>query len=188
MHIGCVPWTAGLERMYGGSHLGAEMVNAATNGERISITGRIFDGVQTPVKDGIIEIWHADSQGLFCSPSESRGQADPNFSGWGRQATDHDDGSFTFETIKPGQVPFGKTDSLQAPHISIWIAARGINLGLHTRMYFADEQEANAQDPILHNLEHKNRIQTLMAVPLASGQYQFDIHLQGDQETIFFDV
>ena len=96
-------------------------------------------------------------------------------------------GEFTFETVKPGQVPW-PDGRMQAPHISVWIVARGINLGLHTRLYFEDEAEANAVDPILSRIEHQNRIPTLLAKSLGDGRYRFDVHIQGPNETIFLDM
>lgn len=188
VHIGCVPKTAGLDTMYGGQHLGSQIINDKTLGTRISIEGKIYDGTGTPIKDGIIEVWQADAKGFFCSPEEKRGKPDQNFRGWGRQPTDRLSGTFQFETIKPGKIPNLATDKLQAPHLSIWVAARGVNLGLHTRMYFPDEIEANSEDPILSRLEHQNRVHTLIAKPLSEGKYQFDIVLQGNNETVFFDV
>ncbi|MYE37360.1 MAG: protocatechuate 3,4-dioxygenase subunit alpha [Rhodobacteraceae bacterium] len=188
VHIGCTPQMAGLETIYGGGHLGSKMVNDKTLGIRISISGKIFDGTGTPIKDGIIELWQADAQGLFNSPAENRGKSDLNFKGWGRQPTDILTGEFHFDTIKPGRIPYLSSNKLQAPFISIWVAARGINLGLHTRMYFPEEVEANTEDPVLNRLEHQNRVHTLIAKPLEDGMYQFDIVLQGKNETVFFDI
>jgi protocatechuate 3,4-dioxygenase, alpha subunit len=95
-------------------------------------------------------------------------------------------GECLFETIKPGRVPF-PDGRLMAPHVTIWIVARGINIGLHTRMYFGDEEEANAEDPILARIEHRVRVPTLIA-PRDGDTYTFDIHLQGERETVFFDI
>lgn len=109
----------------------------------------------------------------------------PAFTGWGRQPT-QSDGSFTFETIKPGRVegPDGKP---MAPHVSLWIVARGINIGLQTRLYFADEAEANAEDYVLNKIMDPRRRDTLIAKK--DGQrYVLDIHLQGERETVFFDI
>ena len=186
VHIGCTPAFAGLEAVYNSTDLGSCMVNADTRGERIKISGCLQDGTGTPVRDGLIEIWQADHSGFFNSPSETRGGADPNFSCWGRQPTDRTSGAYAFETIKPGRVPH-LSGVLQAPHVSFWIAARGVNLGLHTRMYFSDEVEANAEDPVLSRIEHKVRVPTIVA-ERNGNEYRFDIHLQGDQETIFFDI
>ena len=162
------------------------MVNERTRGERIKIKIRVFDGAGTPLKDALVEIWQADAAGLYNSPSELRGAADPNFSGWGRQATDVTTGECVFETIKPGRVPF-IDGRMMAPHITVWIVARGINIGLHTRLYFGDEEAANAEDPVLARIEHRNRVATLIA-PREVDTYSFDIHLQGDNETVFFDI
>ena len=95
-------------------------------------------------------------------------------------------GGYRFETIKPGRVP-APDGNLQAPHVSLWIVARGINLGLNTRMYFSDEEEANAADPVLRRIEHRGRIPTLIGTR-QGNVYRFDIHLQGAQETVFFDI
>ncbi|MCT8991674.1 protocatechuate 3,4-dioxygenase subunit alpha [Chelativorans sp. SCAU2101] len=184
VHIGLTPNYCEIGGVYP-EDLGIRMVNEKTKGERITVKMRIFDGTGSVIKDAVIEIWQADADGLYNSPSEPRGKADPNFTGWGRQASD-EEGVFTFETIKPGRVPF-PDGRLQAPHISLWIVARGINLGLQTRMYFGDEEKANAEDPILTRLEHQNRVPTLIA-PRSGNTYHFDIHLQGEKETVFFDV
>mgnify|MGYP003700523567 CR=1 FL=1 len=185
VHIGLTPNFCGIEGVYA-NDLGATMVNDKTQGERITVRARVIDGTGTPLKDALIEIWQADAAGLYNSPSELRGAADPNFSGWGRLASDMETGLFEFSTIKPGRVPF-KDGRLMAPHITFWIVARGINLGLHTRMYFADEQDANAEDPLLQRIEHKNRVPTLIA-PRDGDVYTFDIHLQGEKETVFLDI
>ena len=185
VHIGLTPNFCGIEGVYD-ADLGVSMVNEKTRGERISIKARVLDGSGTPLKDALIEIWQADADGLYNSPSETRGAADPNFTGWGRCASNMETGEFVFQTIKPGRVPF-RDGRPMAPHISFWIVARGINLGLHTRMYFADEEKANGEDPILQRVEHRVRVPTLIA-PRDDGAYIFDIHLQGDRETVFFDI
>ncbi len=184
VHIGLTPNACEISGVYP-EDLGISMVNEKTRGERITVKMRLIDGANAIVKDALIEIWQADADGLHNSPSEMRGSADPNFTGWGRQASD-ENGVFTFETIKPGRTPF-PDGRFQAPHISLWIVARGINLGLQTRMYFGDEEAANAEDPILTRLEHQNRVPTLIA-PRSGDTYSFDIYLQGDRETVFFDI
>jgi protocatechuate 3,4-dioxygenase alpha subunit len=186
VHIGCVPSFAGLTGMYGGQDLGAVMLTDATQGERIAIEGCVYDGIGVPLTDAMLEIWQADAQGLYNSRNETRGTADPSFTGWGRQPTAADGGLFRFETIKPGRVPW-PDGRLQAPHITVWVVARGINLGLAPRIYFEDEAEANATDPVLGRIEHKARIPTLIA-KRSGDTYRFDIHLQGPHETIFFDI
>ena len=95
-------------------------------------------------------------------------------------------GEIRFETIKPGPVPF-PGGRMMAPHINLWIVARGINLGLATRLYFGDEEAANAEDPVLARIEHRNRVPTLIA-SRDGDVYTFDIHLQGEMETVFFDI
>ena len=161
VHIGCMPNFCGITGVYE-SDLGASMVNEKTKGERITVTGRVIDGTGTPLKDALIEIWQADADGLYNSPSEMRGIADPNFTGWGRCPSGMETGQFHFDTIKPGRVPF-PDGRLMAPHITFWIVARGINIGLHTRMYFGDEEAANAEDPVLARIEHGVRVPTLIA-------------------------
>ncbi len=185
VHIGCTPNVAGLGQY--AQDLGARMKLGPVQGQEITITGHIQDGTGTILRDAMVEIWQADGAGLFNAPGETRGQADPNFTGWGRRACDQDTGAFRFETVKPGAVPW-PGGGMQAPHVTLWIVARGINIGLHTRIYFEDETEANATDPILSRIEHQSRVPTLMAGDEGGGAYRFDVHLQGPQETIFFDM
>jgi protocatechuate 3,4-dioxygenase alpha subunit len=184
VHIGLAPTWAGISGSV--TDLGTAMTNDKTRGERIVVRGRVLDGNGTPLRDGVVEIWQADAAGLYPSPSETRGSADPNFTGWGRCAADATTGEFRFATVKPGPVP-APDGRMQAPHISLWIVARGINLGLNTRLYFDDEAEANAADPILRRIEHKSRIPTLIA-KREGDTYTLDIHLQGPNETVFFDI
>ncbi|WP_299506652.1 protocatechuate 3,4-dioxygenase subunit alpha [uncultured Roseobacter sp.] len=185
VHIGCVPNFSGISGVYT-QDVGAQMVNENTIGDRISITGTVFDGTGNALKDAMVEIWQADANGIHAS-GDPRGDPDLNFSGWGRKASDSETGVWRFDTIKPGPVPHGN-DRMMAPHITFWVVARGINIGLHTRMYFPEEDAANADDPVLARIEHKNRISTLIATRESDGMYQFNIHLQGPQETVFFDV
>ncbi|GHB40117.1 protocatechuate 3,4-dioxygenase subunit alpha [Pseudovibrio japonicus] len=185
VHIGCTPNFVGNTGIYK-EDLGVRMVNAKTKGQRITVKGRVFDGTGAPMKDAMLEIWQADGEGLFNSPSETRGKADPYFTGWGRQPVDMETAEFCFETVKPGAVPFPDGRS-QAPHINFWIVARGINIGLNTRMYFPEEEEANAADPVLGRIEHRMRVPTLIAKQ-SGDKYTFDIHIQGDNETVFFDI
>ena len=185
VHIGCTPNFTGID-IYGGD-LGTSLKRGPVQGQNITLKGTVYDGTGTPLRDAMIEIWQPDSAGLFPSANETRGQADPNFTGWGRSAGDMNTGEFTFDTVKPGAVPF-PDGRPQAPHISAWIVARGVNIGLQTRIYFEDETDANAADPILKRIEHQNRIPTLLAKREADGVYRFDIWLQGPNETIFFDI
>ncbi|WPZ12990.1 protocatechuate 3,4-dioxygenase subunit alpha [Nitratireductor rhodophyticola] len=185
VHIGLTPNFGGIEGVYR-DDLGSKTVNAETKGERITVKIRIFDGTGSVLRDALVEIWQADADGLYNSPSETRGKADPTFHGWGRFPSDMETGEIAIETIKPGRVPF-PDGRLMAPHISLWIVARGINLGLATRLYFSDEEAANAEDPVLTRLEHQNRVETLIARK-EGAHYLFDIHLQGERETVFFDI
>jgi protocatechuate 3,4-dioxygenase alpha subunit len=169
--------------------LGLVLVGPQTKGERILLEGTLIDGAGSPVRDALVEIWQADAQGLHNSPAETRGAADPAFAGWGRQPVSETDGSFRFETIRPGRVPY-PDGRMQAPHISVWIVARGINIGLHTRVYFEDEA-ANEEDPLLLRIPEPHRRRTLIArrserdgLPV----FRFDIRLQGDDETVFLDM
>jgi len=184
VHIGLTPNFCGIGNVYA-SDLGSTMVNAETKGERIELRIRVLDGTGTPLKDALVEIWQADAAGFYNSPAELRGTADPNFLGWGRQPTDMETGVCLFQTIKPGRVPF-RDGRLMAPHISLWIVARGINIGLNTRLYFSDEEMANAEDPILARIEHRLRVPTLIS-ERQGDNYVFDVHLQGEKETVFFD-
>ncbi|MGO6723072.1 protocatechuate 3,4-dioxygenase subunit alpha [Rhizobium ruizarguesonis] len=185
VHIGLTPNFCDIAGVYD-TDLGIAMVNDKTLGERITVTGRIFDGAGALVRDAVIEIWQADSAGLYNSPSEMRGAADPNFTGWGRCPTRAEDGVYSFQTVKPGRVPF-KDGRRQAPHITFWIVARGINIGLHTRMYFPEETEANVADPLLSRIEHRERVATMVATR-DGATCHFDIYLQGPKETVFLDI
>lgn len=186
VHIGCTPNFAGIKGVYASDLGSGPLVSEKTRGERITIRGFVYDGAGIALKDALIEIWQADADGHYNSPSETGGKADPNFAGWGRCAGDMTTGEFVFETIKPGRVPF-RDGRLMAPHVTFWIVARGINLGLHTRMYFSDEEASNAEDPVLGRIEHKMRIPTLIG-ERHGDTVRFDIHLQGDRETVFFDI
>ncbi|MFK7880817.1 protocatechuate 3,4-dioxygenase subunit alpha [Roseobacter sp.] len=185
VHIGCTPNITGID-IYGGD-LGTSLKSGPVQGKEIIIKGIVYDGTGTPLRDVMIEIWQPDAAGLFPSANETRGTADPNFTGWGRSPGDMETGEFTFDTVKPGSVPW-PDGQMQAPHSTAWVVARGINIGLHTRIYFDDEAEANAKDPILTRIDHQNRVPTLLAGKTDEGKYRFDIHLQGPNETIFFDM
>ena len=175
VHIGCTPNFVGIEGVFEKDLGSGPLYNDKARGERISVRGTVYDGAGMPLKDALIEIWQADTDGYYNSPSETRGKADPNFIGWGRSPGDMDTGEFIFETP-------------MAPHITFWIVARGINIGLQTRMYFPEEQEANAADPVLARVEQKSRIATLVAKREEGNVYRFDIRLQGEGETVFFDI
>ncbi|MCM2473606.1 protocatechuate 3,4-dioxygenase subunit alpha [Rhizobium sp. CG5] len=186
VHIGCTPNFTGIHGIFEQDLGSGPLTNDKTKGERITIRGHVIDGGGMVLKDALVEIWQADADGLYSSPSETRGKSDPNFFGWGRCPGDMATGEFVFETIKPGRVPY-PDGRLMAPHITFWIVARGINIGLQTRMYFGDEEQANAEDPVLARIEHKTRVPTLIA-KRDGDTYTFDIVLQGENETVFFDI
>ena len=189
VHIGLIPGQAGFDIFE--NNFSNVMVTDATLGERITVEGRVIDGSGTPVRDALVEIWQANAAGRYNHPADTQDKAiDPTFRGWGRTGSDFNTGVFSFETIKPGAVTDanGKTS---APHLSVWIVARGINIGLQTRLYFADEAAANAADPVLRLIELEKRRATLIAQRSErDGKvvYSLDIHLQGPDETVFFDV
>jgi len=161
------------------------LVTAATRGRRIRITCRVFDGDGAPLDDAMIEIWQANADGKYRHPDDPQEKAlDPAFHGFGRLATD-EYGACTFQTIKPGQVP-GNNDTLQAAHINVSVFARGILQRLATRIYFAGDPALDG-DPILA-LVPAGRRDTLLARPAGPDGWTFDIHLCGEQETVFFDV
>jgi protocatechuate 3,4-dioxygenase alpha subunit len=190
VHIGLAPQQAGFEIFE--NNFGNVLTDAQTKGERIRIEGRVFDGIGTVLKDALIEIWQANAEGRYAHPADRQsGKAlDEHFRGWGRACTDFDTGVYGFDTVKPGVVT-GRNGRFMAPHINVWVVARGINIGLNTRLYFSDEAEANAKDAVLNLIEWEQRRATLIAQRDDKGGrvvYRFDIRLQGEGETVFFDV
>lgn len=180
VHIGLSPGAAGFD-IYR-EELGRDIAGPAAHGRRITVTGTVTDGSGSSVRDVLIEVWQADADGVY----PGAGDVAPGFRGWGRVVPDFDTGVFSFQTVKPGAV-MGRNRRPMAPHLNLWLVARGINVGLNTRMYFGDEDAANAADPVLNLIEHVHRRATLIA--RAEGDtYHFDIRLQGDGETVFFDV
>jgi protocatechuate 3,4-dioxygenase, alpha subunit len=165
----CLPWEDG-----------SDLVADGTPGA-IVIRGVVRDGVREPVPDALIEIWQADPDGRFPHPDDPRGEV--RYQGlrpFGRCATDAQ-GRFWFRTLKPGRV-----DGEQAPHIDVTVLARGLLRQLATRMYFPDEQDANAEDPTLHQLDEADR--ALLILEPDGDAMRFDIRLQGGDETPFFLV
>ncbi|WP_298843917.1 protocatechuate 3,4-dioxygenase subunit alpha [uncultured Roseobacter sp.] len=171
VHIGCMPGVAGIQGMYGDTDPGSEMVQTVCADPVISLEVGVLDGAGAPVCDAMIEIWQAGPEGSF---GVTRG-----FCNWGRAATDAATGVATFETLRPGAI------GSQAPHILVWIVARGINLGLMTRIYFDDAPETNARDEVFKIAG--DRAGTLVARSV-SGGFRHTIRLQGPDETVFFDV
>jgi protocatechuate 3,4-dioxygenase alpha subunit len=190
VHIGLAPSAAGFDIFE--KNFGPVLATAQTKGERIRVEGTVTDGSGTLVRDVLIEIWQANAQGKYNHPGDRQpGKTlDPTFRGWGRACSDFETGLYSFDTIKPGAV-IGRDGRPMAPHINFWIVARGINIGLHTRMYFSDETAANANDPVINLIEWQVRRQTIIAKreEHATGVvYRFDIRLQGEGETVFFDL
>jgi protocatechuate 3,4-dioxygenase, alpha subunit len=166
-----------------------EGVNAVEpyHGDAIEIHGQVFDGNGAPVPDAMIEIWQADPNGRFNHPDDPRGAAVfEGFTGFARCGTD-DDGRWAVRTLKPGPIPAAQGDGDQAPHIAVTVLARGLLRQLNTRLYFGDEAQANAADPVLASLPDDARA-TLIAEPVEDRRYRFDIHLQGADETAFFEL
>lgn len=191
VHIGLIPHQAGFH-IFEKSFTNV-LVSPATKGERIRIEGRVLDGMGAATRDILIEIWQANAVGRYAHPADGQEgkPLDPHFRGWGRTGTDFETGLYTFETIKPGPVAGRRGHRPMAPHVNLWLAARGINIGLSTRMYFSDEAEANAADPVLNIVDHPDRRETLIAERSKRGGevvYTFDIRLQGERETVFFDI
>lgn len=185
VHIGLTPNALGNPGIYP-EDLGRSPVLPGAKGERIVITGRVIDGADMILRDALFESWQADAAGIYPA-NDPRGPADPCVTGWARIAADFETGIFRLETIKPGRVPF-PDGRLMAPHIAVWLVARGINLGLQTRICFDDEAQANAECPVLARIEHRERVKTLLARKTAPGEYSFDFRLQGAEETVFFDI
>lgn len=197
-HYG-LPWTGGAD-LVGRSEMGARLelmppehyvlgpsnVGGTPLGEVIEIAGCVFDGEGKPVRDAMIEIWQANAAGRYASLDDPRDDVpvDPNFVGFARAATG-DDGVWRIRTIRPGRVP-GPGNSLQAPHVALSVLGRGILKRLATRLYFADG-EGNDVDPILCLVPAERR-STLIAERRGEGGYWLDIVLQGENETVFFDL
>lgn len=187
VHIGLAPGAAGFD-IYK-HELGWDIAGPNAKGERIRVEGRVIDGMGAPIKDVLLEVWQANADGNYAHP-EGGGPVEDGFRGWGRVITDFETGEWGFDTIKPGAAQ-GRDVGMQAPHLNFWIVARGINIGLNTRMYFDDEADTNAKDPVLNLIEWENRRGTLVAKRSERGGkvvYRFDIKLQGDDETVFFEV
>lgn len=186
VHIGLAPGAAGFD-IYE-AELGHDIAGPHAQGERIRVEGIVFDGDGEPIKDVMIEVWQANAQGHYATLGNNL--VEQGFRGWGRVIPDFETGEWAFETVKPGGVA-RHDDRQQAPHMSLWLVARGMNVGLHTRLYFDDEAAANAVDPVLQHLKSQGRDHTLIAARRPVGgiaTYRFDIHLQGHDETVFFDV
>ena len=167
--------------------VGDNLITPDVTGEKIRIEGRIFDGDGVGINDAMLEIWQADAQGRYAHPRDARALPNATFKGFGRSATSKD-GAFSFDTIKPGAVP-GPNGKPQAPHIVVCIYSRGMLRQVYTRLYFEGEA-ANASDAILALVPADRRDTLIAKKSVKNGQpvYTFDIHMQGDKETVFFEV
>ncbi|MFT4715892.1 MAG: protocatechuate 3,4-dioxygenase alpha subunit [Paracoccaceae bacterium] len=186
VHIGLAPGAAGFD-IYD-HELGQVIAGPNAKGERILVEGSVIDGTGSPITDVLLEVWQANTAGNYAHPEG--GPVEDDFLGWGRVITDFDTGEWSFETVKPG-VTMGRSGQMMAPHINFWIVARGINIGLNTRMYFGDEADANAADPIISLIDLQERRATLIATRSERDNqivYRFDIRVQGEGETVFFDI
>jgi protocatechuate 3,4-dioxygenase, alpha subunit len=161
-----------------------ELAPRGVAGERVTIRGRVIDADGKPVNDAAVEVWQANRQGRYASPEDKQDKPlESAFRGYGRSLTD-DAGAFRFSTIKPGRVP-GLGDSMQAPHLNITLFMRGLLKQLMTRMYFPDDP-ANATDPVLALVPAERRA-TLIARKVGEGALEWNVILQGNGETVFFD-
>ncbi len=175
VHIGCIPTFAGITSVYA-EDLGRSPVSEGARGRFVTIAGSVFDGTGWALRDAMIESWQADAAGVY--PGQPG--ADPAVRGFCRLATGEEKGGFELRTVKPGAA------GGQAPHIALWIVARGINVGLSTRIYFPEDD--HARDPVLSRIEQRPRAKTLVARPAGKDAYRFDICLQGENETVFLDM
>lgn len=149
------------------------------------VHGFVLDGNGDPISDAMIETWQADTDGRFDHPDDPRGAVDwKDFGGFGRSATD-EDGQYEIFTIRPGEFPDANGET-EAPHLLVHVFARGMLAGITTRIYFEDETEANSADPVLACVPADRR-DTLIAKKTPDG-YRLDIHVQGPEETVFFDI
>lgn len=169
-----------------------QMADASVAGQRVRLTGRVLDGTGAPLPDAMLEIWQANANGRYAHAADTRAavQLQAGFTGFGRVSTDPT-GTYVFETIKPGRVPIsggGRGNIQQAPHLNLTVFARGLLSHLYSRVYFSDEAAANAEDPVLALVPAERR-GTLIATRGATGDtYTLDIHLQGADETVFFEA
>ena len=180
VHIGLMPTYAGNPGYYD-QEIGTSPIADGVRGQIIQIVGSVYDGTGWALRDALIESWQPDAAGKF--PGQEG--ADPAVTGLCRFAADAVSGEFTLRTVKPGKVA-SRYGRAFAPHISLWVVARGINIGLQTRIYFEDED--NSDDPLLTRIEQRPRADTLIARKTGEGEYRFDIRLQGEGETVFLDI
>lgn len=169
VHIGTAPQAIGRQTLYG-----QPGPIAAEGPGSIVVEGIVYDGAGEPVRDAMIEFWGADAEGRVGAHGR-----------FGRATSDFKTGLYRFQTVKPGRMSRGG-----APHIAILIFARGINIHLHTRLHFPEDQALIDSDPDLRRVSPKGRA-SLTATAIGGAEtpaYRFDIRLQGDDETVFFDI
>lgn len=170
---------------------GEQMATPDTPGEPIQVRGRVLDGDRQPVEDALVEVWQADAAGRYHHPLDEATEvrAAAGFTGFGRSRTRFETGSWQVRTIRPGAV-LGPDDGTQAPHLNLCVQARGMLNPVFTRVYFDDEPEANADDPVLATVPADRR-STLVARTDPDADevptFRFDVILQGDDETVFLD-
>lgn len=175
VHIGLIPRQAGFDIFH--RDIGAAGLPEGEPGERIRVEGRVLDVTGAEVRDALVEMWQAKadgSHGLFF-----------------RAGTSFETGRWSFDTVRPGPVPARGGKAMMAPHLCLWLAARGLNRGLHTRLYFGDREAENAQDPVLRFIEQGSRRATLIAARSdrdGMPVFTLDIRLAGEGETVFLDV
>jgi len=163
-----------------------ELAQPGVTGERISLAGRITVGDGKPVNDGVVEIWQANAHGKYAHPEDAQDKPiDALFRGFGRCLTDAD-GGFRFATIKPGRVP-AAAGAMQAPHIAVTVFMRGLLKHLCTRVYFPDDP-ANGEDPVLQLVPAERRATLIARTGTAKGAFEWNIRVQGAEETVFFDL
>ncbi|MGN5520090.1 protocatechuate 3,4-dioxygenase subunit alpha [Halopseudomonas sp. Lyrl_26] len=164
--------------------IGNRLVSEAASGKHIRLVGQVFDGNGHLIRDAYLEFWQADSNGNYHSDY----RVENDFNSFGRSATVFQSGEWELFTVKPGQVN-NAAGVPMAPHINVLLFARGINIHLQTRIYFSDEAEINAEDPVLKLIEQPERRLTLVAQRCEDSEttYRFNIRVQGEQETVFFD-
>lgn len=166
--------------------LTGDLATPEVTGQRVRIEGTVYDGAGDPIPDCMLEMWQADAEGRFRSGPE---KWNDGFTGFGRVGTD-DVGQFAFNTVMPGRVP-GPDGKMQAPHVTLVIYMRGLLLHAFTRIYFDDHAAANAEDPILRLVPDERRPTIIARKRVSQGNavvYHFDIQMQGDDETVFFDI
>lgn len=165
---------------------GSSLLVSEDHPDAIVVSGTLYDGAGKGVPEGMLEMWQANPEGRYLHPEDSREdlRLDDGFSGFGRCHTD-DEGRYRFLTFKPGPVP-APGGGRQAPHLNVAIYGAGLLKPVRTRIYFSDEEEANAADPVLSSIDEERR--ALLVARLERGKAVLDIRLQGESETPFFDA